>query len=379
MKKNIISVNELKFFGNEKKFLNRCINEKFISSNGSIINEFEKKFSNLVNRKYGTTVVNGSAALELAIQVLNLNPKDEVILPAFTIISCCNAIIKNNLKPVLIDCDPHTWNMDHSQIEKKITKKTKAIIIVHIYGLTCNINKILKIAQKYNLKVIEDAAEAVGQYYLDKPCGSFGDISTFSFYANKHLTTGEGGMILTNKKIYYDRMLRFKNLCFGDGLNRFLHTGIGSNYRMTSFQAAFGLSQLENLKKILKIKISLGKKYNNLLQSLNKCLQLPLLNTKYCDNQYWVYGLVLKKNLKIDNKYIIKKLEKKGIGCRPFFTSMNLQPVYKKLGYFKNNRMKNAEYLSKKGFYIPSGVGTTDFQIKRVSNEIISILRKFNV
>jgi perosamine synthetase len=379
MRKRIIPVNKLKLFGNEKFFLNRCIDEKWISSAGPIIDEFEKKFSRIVKRKYATTVSNGTVALELAVQSLKLKPGDEIILPAFTIISCCNAIIKNKLKPVLVDCDPNTWNMDSSQIEKKITKNTKAIMLVHLYGLTPNINEILIIAKKYNLKIIEDAAEAVGQYYYNKPCGSFGDISTFSFYANKHLTTGEGGMILTNNKSYYERILKFKNLCFGKDAKRFFHTDIGSNYRMTSFQAAFGLSQLKNLNKIIEIKISLGLKYNNLLKRLNKCLQLPLVNTKFCKNHYWVYGLVLKRKIKFDNTYIIEKLKKKGIICRPFFASMSLQPIYKKLGYFKKNNMNCAEYLSKKGFYVPSGVGTTNEQIKKVSKEIISIFKKFNV
>ena len=374
----IISVNELKFFGNEKKFLNRCINEKWISSSGPIINEFEKKFAKLVNRKYATTVSNGTAALELAIQVLKLKPNDEIILPSFTIISCCNAIIKNKLKPVIVDCDIKTWNMDVEQIEKKITKKTKAIIMVHIYGLSVDVSKILKISKKYNLKIIEDAAEVVGQYYKSKPCGSFGDISTFSFYANKHVTTGEGGMVLTNKKLYFNRLLKFKNLCFGKGTKRFLHNEIGSNYRMTSLQAAYGLSQLQNLNKITKLKVSLGKKYNKLLKNLSDYVQLPLSQTSYCKNIYWVYGLVLRKKIKFNNTFIIKKLEKKGIICRPFFASMNMQPVYKKMGIFKNsNKMTNSDYLSKKGFYIPSGVGTTPAQIIKVSKELISIFKKY--
>ena len=376
-KKKIISVNEIKFFGNENFFLSRCIKQKWISSNGPIIYDFEKKFSQIVNRKYASSVFNGTVALETAIQALRLKPKDEIILPAFTIISCCNAILKNNLTPILVDCDVNTWNMDCSQIEKKITKKTKAIMLVHIYGLTVDVAKVLSIAKKYNLKVIEDAAEVIGQTYKSKPCGSFGDISTFSFYANKHVTTGEGGMVLTNNKIYYERISKIKNLYFGKGLNRYLHEEIGSNFRMTSFQAAYGLSQLKNLKKITNIKISLGNKYTKLLNKISDYVRLPLIKTEYCENIYWVYGVVLKENIKFDNKFIINFLKKKGIECRPFFTPMNLQPVYKKLGIFKNQKMKNSEYLSKKGFYIPSGIGTSDSQIKKVCKEIISIFNKY--
>jgi perosamine synthetase len=267
--------------------------------------------------------------------------------------------------------------MDCSQIEKKITKKTKAIMLVHIYGLTVDVDKVLSVAKKYNLKVIEDAAEVIGQTYKSKPCGSFGDISTFSFYANKHVTTGEGGMVLTNNKIYHERILKIKNLYFGKGLKRYLHEEIGSNFRMTSFQAAYGLSQLKNLNKITNIKISLGNKYTKLLNKISTHVRLPLTKTEYCRNIYWVYGVVLKENIKFDNKFIISLLKKKGIECRPFFTPMNLQPVYKKLGFFKKQKMKNSEYLSKKGFYIPSGIGTSDSQIKKVCKEIISIFNKY--
>jgi perosamine synthetase len=374
--KNIISVNELKFFGNEKFFLNRCIDEKWVSSDGPFISKFEKKFSSSVNRKYASTVCNGSIALEVAIAALKLKPKSEVIVPAFTIISCCNAIIKNNLKPVLVDCDVDTWNMNVDKLEKLITKKTRAIMIVHIYGLTVNVDPVIKLAKKYRLKIIEDAAEAYGQFYKKKPCGSFGDISTFSFYANKHLTTGEGGMILTNNKKYYERITKLKNLYFGKGLNRFVHHNIGSNFRMGSLQAALGLSQLENIKKIISIKKKLGEFYTNNLKQINSHVKLPLNKTEYCENNYWVYGLLIKKKSKFDNRQVIEHLKNKKIMCRPFFGTMNEQPIYKKMGLFSRDKMPNSSYLSKKGFYIPSGVGTTKAQMKKVIKELIFLFKK---
>jgi perosamine synthetase len=376
--KKIISVNELKFFGNEKKYINDCINKKWISSDGPFVKKFENNFSKIVKKKYGTAVCNGSAALEIAVQALNLKPNDEVLVPAFTIISCCNAIIKNKLKPVLVDCDLKTWNLDVNLIENLITKRTKAIMIVHIYGLTSDIDPIIKIAKKYKLKIIEDASEVHGQFYKDRPCGSFGDISTFSFYANKHITTGEGGMVLTNSKKYNERINKIKNLYFGSGINRFYHGGIGSNFRMTSFQAAFGLSQLKNLKKIISIKEKLGETYTKLLQRISKFVYLPLSKTSYCKNNYWIYGILIKKNINMDNKKAITLLEKKGIICRPFFVSMSLQPIYKKMKLFKNSNTPNANYLSRKGFYIPSGVGTKNHQMITVVKELYSLFKNIH-
>ena len=198
--KKFIPVNVPKIFTNEKKYINDCLKTNWISSEGKYVKLFEKTFSSFVKKKYGIAVSSGTAALEIAVKSLNLKKNSEVIIPAFSIISTANAVIKNNLKPVLVDCDINTWNMCANDTLKKINKKTKAIIITHIYGLPVDMGKILKIAKKKNIKIIEDAAEAIGLRYKNKICGSFGDISIFSFYANKHITTGEGGMICTNKK-----------------------------------------------------------------------------------------------------------------------------------------------------------------------------------
>jgi perosamine synthetase len=193
-----IPVNEPLIDGKEKQYLIECIESGWISSEGPFITEFEKKFASRMNRKHGIAVTNGTAAIDASVEALGIGPGDEVILPAFTIISCILQIIRSGAKPVLVDSDPTTWNMDINQIESKITARTKAIMVVHIYGLPVDLDQILQLAKKYRLKVIEDAAEMHGQTYKGNPCGSFGDISTFSFYPNKHLTTGEGGMILTD-------------------------------------------------------------------------------------------------------------------------------------------------------------------------------------
>ena len=210
--KKIIPVNEPIFFGNEKKYLANCIDTRWIGSDGKYVNLLEKKLSSFVKRRFGIAVSSGTAALEIAFASLKLKKNDEVILPSFTIISCLNPILRAGAKPIFIDVDPKTWNMDVNQIEKKITKKTKIILAVHIYGLPTYMPKIIKLAKKYRLKVIEDASEVIGQKINKKMCGSFGDLSTFSFYTNKHITTGEGGMIFTNNKSLAKLSQSYKNL-----------------------------------------------------------------------------------------------------------------------------------------------------------------------
>ena len=244
---NFIPVNEPLLDGNEKKYINECIDTGWISSEGPFVERFEKSFAEYNSRKYGIAVSNGTAALEIAVAALGLSVGDEVILPTFTIISCANAIIKAGAVPVPVDSCADTWNMNVDLIEEKITEKTKAIMAVHIYGLPVDMDPVLELAGKYNLKIIEDAAEAIGLDYKDRKCGSFGDVSTFSFYPNKHITTGEGGMILTDDEDVYGACREYRNLCFQPGKRRFVHEKIGWNYRITNIQAALGLAQLEGM------------------------------------------------------------------------------------------------------------------------------------
>ena len=374
----MIPVNKPLFLGNEKKYLSNCIKTGWISSEGPYVKKFEKKFASYVNRKFSVTVSNGSVALEIALRALKLKKGSEVILPTFTIISCCNAIINAGLKPVLVDCSKETWNMDVEEVMKKITKKTSAIMIVHIYGITTDVNKVLDLAKLKKLKVIEDASEMQGQKYKSKRCGSIGDVSTFSFYVNKHITTGEGGMILTNKKKIYQEILKLKNLYFGKGINRFKHDGIGWNQRFTNLQAAVGLAQLERINQIIKKKIFIGKYYTNKLSALRDKLELPLIKTKYCNNIYWVYGLVIKDHIKINAALVINILRKKNIECRPFFYPMHKQPIYKKMKIFNKEKYLNSEKISKKGFYIPCGLGITIKEQNEVIKNIINVFEKIN-
>ena len=371
-KSSFIPVNVPLVDGNEKKYLDECISSGWISSEGPFVKQFEAQFATRVQRKHAIAVSSGTAALDVAVEALGIGPGDEVILPAFTIISCINQIVRSGAKPVLVDSDPLTWNMDPNQILGKITERTKAIMIVHIFGLPVDMESIIDIATKHNIKIIEDAAEMHGQSYKNKPCGSFGDISTFSFYPNKHITTGEGGMIVTDDDQLAEDCRSLRNLCF-QPQERFVHKRLGWNYRMTNVQAALGLAQLERLDEFVERKRRMGAKYTKMLRGL-KNVQLPLSKMNYANNIYWVFGLVLKDSIEFDAKEAIKRLREEDIDCRPFFYPMNQQPILIKMGFFQSESYPVAERLSKRGLYIPSGMALTDEQINRVAKKVIEVL-----
>lgn len=372
----MIPVNEPLLNGNEKKYLCECIDTGWISSEGPFVKDFEKKMSERIGRKYGIAVSNGTAALEVAAQAIGLQEGDEVIMPTFTIISCAMAVTKLKAVPVLVDSDIHTWNMNVNEIEDKITNRTKAIMIVHLYGLPVDVDKILDLAKKYHLKVIEDAAEMHGQTYKGKPCGSFGDISIFSFYPNKLVTTGEGGMVVTDDEDLAERCRSIRNLCFRRDM-RYVHDEISDNYRMTNLQAAVGLAQLERLDEFIKQKREIGKYYNEKFEKVDGLI-LPVEKTEYADNIYWVYGLVLDRSIQADNRTIQKMLIERGIGTRVFFWCMHEQPVYKNNGLFWSENYQNAEYLARKGFYIPSGLALTKTQMDEVVNRVIEVIKNLS-
>jgi perosamine synthetase len=368
-----IPVNQPLLDGNEKKYLAECIDSGWISSEGPFVSKFEEQFALLVNRRYAIAVSNGSVALDAAIVALGISGGDEVILPTFTIISCASAIIRAGAIPVVVDSDPITWNMDVSQIENKITKRTKAIMVVHIYGLPVEMDLINALASKYGLYIIEDAAELIGQTYKGTPCGSFGTISTFSFYPNKHITSGEGGMIVTDDPVLAERCRSLRNLCFQNH-KRFVHEEMGWNFRMTNLQAAVGLAQLERLEDFLKRKRFMGKFYSENLADIPG-LQLPLSETSYAENIYWVYGLILNDEVKFDAEEIMKKLNEFKIGTRPFFWPMHSQPVFQRLGLFDKVTCPVAERMAVRGFYIPSGLTIDELQMLKVVNSIREVMK----
>ena len=325
----MIPVNEPLLNGNEKQYLAECIDTGWISSEGPFVGRFEEQMAAVVGRRHGVSVCNGTAALEVAVAALDLQPGDEVIMPTFTIISCVAAVVRRGCVPVLVDCDPVTWNMNVSQIEARITTRTRAIMMVHIYGLPVDMDPILAIAAKYGLKIIEDAAQMHGQTYRGRPCGSFGDLSVFSFYPNKHLTTGEGGMVLTDDDALAERCRSLRNLCF-QPKKRFVHEELGFNFRMTNLQAALGVAQLERLEEFVARKRRMGMHYTGKLSRIAG-LELMSPNTPYADNIYWVYGVVLNEMVPFDAEEAMRRLGQKGIGTRPFFWPMHEQPVFRKM------------------------------------------------
>ena len=376
LKSSFIPVNRPKVFQSDINNVVKALKENWISGEGPYIKKFEDDFAKFHKRKYAISVSNGTAALEVALKSLNLKKGSEVIIPAFSIISTALCVIKNNLKPILVDVELDTWNMGVDQILKKINKKTKAIIITHIYGFPVDMKKVLDEAKRKNIFIIEDAAEMIGQKYRNKLCGSFGDISTFSFYANKHITTGEGGMILTNDRRIFEKSKSLRNLCFGHGIDRFNHEDIGWNYRLSSLQAAMGISQLKKINYLVKRKREIGKLYFKLLKN-NKYIQIQNISSKYAKNIYWVFGVLIKPNKKFNRDGIAKKLLKRNIQTRNFFYPMHKQKILRRLKIFnKNLKFPNSEFLSNNGLYLPSGLGITNKEISYTCKALNSILGK---
>jgi perosamine synthetase len=369
----MIPTNEPLLNGNESRYLKECIDTGWISSEGPFIQEFEKRFAARVHRQFGISVCNGTAALDAAVEALGIGPGDEIILPTFTIISCIGQIVRNGAVPVLVDSDPDTWSMDVRRIEERISSRTKAIMAVHIYGLPVDMDPVLDVAARYGLKVIEDAAQMHGQSYKGKPCGSFGNISTFSFYANKHITTGEGGMILADAPRVAEDCRGLRNLCFHPE-RRFVHDRLGWNLRMTNLQAALGLAQLERLDEFVARKRRMGRRYTELLGNIPG-LQLPLARTDYADNIYWVYGLILKEEVPFEAGEMIRRLQGYGVATRPFFWPMHEQPVFRRMGLFADDHHPVAERLARRGFYLPSGLALTELQMERVAEAVHKVMR----
>ena len=369
----MIPVNEPLLGTEEKELLNRCIDTGWISSEGPFVEEFEKKIAALSDRKYGVALSSGSAALDVAVRAAEIGEGDEVIMPAFTIISPAASVVRMGGVPVLVDSDPLTWNMDISHLEEKITPRTKAIIAVHIYGLPVDMGPLLDIAKKHNLAVIEDAAEMHGQKYGGKPCGSFGDLSVFSFYPNKHITTGEGGMVVTDDGRLAEKCRSLRNLCFKPE-KRFVHDELGWNYRMTNLQAALGVAQAGRLEEVVKRKRAMGRRYRAGLKDVPG-LQLPLERTDYAENIYWVYGLLLKEEVPFNAEEAMARLKEKEIGTRPFFWPMHWQPVFNRLGLFRGESYPVSENLAGRGFYLPSGAALTGPEIDKVVHAVREILK----
>ncbi len=368
----MIPVNRPLYISGEKKNVMEAITSGWISSEGPFVEEFEKSFSAFIGQKFGIAVTSGTSALEIAMGAIGIKKGDEVIMPDFTIMSCALAVINYGGLPVFIDAERETWNMDAAKIEEKITSKTKAILVVHMYGHPSDMDAIMNIAKKYKLLVIEDAAEAHGAEYNGKKVGSFGDIACFSFYANKIINTGEGGMLLTSNKQFKERARTLRNLGFV-ARRRFYHTEFARNYRITALQAAVGAAQVKNIKKLVEIKRTHAAEYSKRLQDIQG-LQIPV-QKEWAKNVYWMYGLVLDKSFKMDAVQFAKKLAAKGVETRPFFYPLHAQPVWKKEGIaIKKGKYPVSDYLAKYGLYVPSGLGLTQQEIATVCKAVREVL-----
>lgn len=366
----MIPVNEPLLDGNEKAYLADCIDTGWISSEGPFVRRFEEGMADRAGRRHGIAVCNGSMALDAAVVALDLQPGDEVIMPAFTIVSCAAAVVRVGARPVLVDADPATWNMDPGQVASRIGPHTRAILVVHIYGLPVDMEPIEALAERHGLHILEDAAEMHGQTWRGRPCGSFGALSTFSFYPNKHVTTGEGGMIVTDSDEIAARCRELRNLCFRPP-RRFVHEELGWNLRMSNLQAALGVAQLERLDEFVERKRAMGARYTAGLADVPG-IQLPIAANEDAQNIYWVYGLVLKEEVPFDAEEAMRRLAQHSVGSRPFFWPMHEQPVFRRMGLFDGERHPVAERIARRGFYLPSGLALTHAQI----DEVVDVVRK---
>ena len=361
--------------GNELEYVTDAVRTGWISSSGSYVTKFEEAFSSYCDCDYGIAVCNGTVAIHLALQALGIKQGDEVIIPSFTMIATAFAVCYTGAIPVFVDADPKTWNIDVTKIEEKITPRTKAIIPVHIFGNPCQMDEICRIAKKYNLYVVEDAAEAHGAEYRGKKVGSFSDIATFSFFANKNLTTGEGGMCVTNNS-EYDKLCRYyKNMCFPmSGIRNYSHDNIGFNYRMSNLHAAIGLAQVENADLFRNKRMENNKLYKKFLKDCPGIVfQTDEANGL---NVCWMNAIVVDPEQYGHTKdELINYLKEQRIETRLLFKSMHRQKSLRDYGCNMSGEYKVTDWLTENGFYLPSGSDLTHDQISFICEKIKEFAR----
>ena len=346
--------------GNEKKYVNECIDTSWISSKGHFVTDFEKAFSNYIGTKYATGVCNGTVAIQVAMKALGITSGDEIICPTFTYIASANPILEAGAKVVFVDSLRDTWQMDPADVEKKITKNTKALMVVHLYGHPCDMDKIMRIAKEHDLYVIEDCAEAIGSEYKGKKVGSFGDIACYSFFGNKTITCGEGGMVLTNSDYLNERICKIK----GQGLAQFReywHDTLGFNYRMTNIQAAIGLAQFEQLETFLKKKREISDWYKKYLKDLPIEFHEEMGPVKHT---YWMNSILIESS--VLRQKLRDFMKEKGIETRPTFYPIHTMPIYSE----RYEKHPVAEDIALRGMNIPSYPGLEEDDIKNICSVI---------
>jgi perosamine synthetase len=361
---DFVPVSRPYIWGDEKANLCEAIDDGWISSRGPFLDEFERRFAEKIGTRYAVTASSGTTALHLALSVLDLKNGDEVIVPDFTMISPVLAVLACGAIPVPVDAD-ETWNMDVESVERAITDRTRAIVVVHTYGHPARVDRIMEIARRNNLRVVEDAAEALGARVSARSVGTFGDLAIFSFYANKVLTTGEGGMVITSDPELCERVRSRRNLCFGaDEESRFIHDDIGFNYRMTNLQAAVGLAQLQHLDEAVEAKIAIAREYNKRFADVRGITTPP--DSNWGPNVYWVYGLLIEDEFGLDRKTVQAALKRSGIETRRFFHPLHRQPIIPKAGI--RAEFPRSARISERGLYLPSYIGMESSTIARVAD-----------
>lgn len=356
------------FNGNEKKYLNECIDTGWVSANGRFIDEFEEKFAEFCGVKYGVACSNGTVTLHLALKALGIGPGDEVIMPTFTYIATANSVAYCGATPIFVDSEPGTWNIDPDAIEKAINPRTKAILPVHIYGLPANMEKIMGISRKYNIPVIEDAAEAHGAEWDGRRVGSIGEIGSFSFFGNKIITSGEGGMLVTNNEGLYKKM-KFLRSQGVDPNKRYWHLELAYNYRMTNMQAAVGLGQLENITWHMNERKRVANLYKDYLKDMEDYIidqQVPEKAT----HAYWMYTIILKNNIPLSRDEIMRRMEEKNIEMRPAFYPVHVMPPY----FNDCISLPNADYIGNRGICLPSHAMLQETDIQYIVESLKSII-----
>ncbi|MBI4681486.1 MAG: DegT/DnrJ/EryC1/StrS family aminotransferase [Nitrospirae bacterium] len=351
--------------GKELEYVTDCIKSSWISSIGKYVTQFEENFAGFCGTAHAISASNGTTALHLALVSLDIGEADEVIVPDLTFVASANAVLYCGARPVFVDADEKTWNIDPSKIEENITERTKAIIVVHLYGHPCDMDPIMKIARQYNLKVIEDAAEAHGAEYNLKRVGSFGDAGVFSFYGNKIITTGEGGMITTNNTELMNKMRMLRDHAMSK-TKRYWHDVLGYNYRLTNIQAAIGVAQMEQIDGFIEAKRRNAALYNSLLNKIDGLTLPPEANG--CRNVYWMYSVLIEDDFGMSRDDVMARLQEKGIDTRPFFYPLHQLPIYRRDAVYPVSTM-----LSRKGINLPSGTTLTETDIRKVCEAFMSI------
>ena len=354
--------------GNELAYVSDCIKTGWISSQGAYVKRFEKEFAQFCGAHYAVAVSNGTVALHLALAALDIKAGDEVIVPDLTFAASINAIIYTGATPVIVDVDKTTWTISVADIEKNISPRTKAIMPVHLYGHPCHMDEIIALAKKHGLLVIEDAAEAIGGKYKNKHVGTFGEAATFSFFGNKTITTGEGGMVFFKNKETYEKAMVLRD----HGMSKerkYWHEHVGFNYRMTNLQAAIGCAQLERIEEFILAKRNLADFYNKILAETGHFILPP--QESWATNGYWLYTALVKESSKVTRDTLMEKMLKNGIETRAVFFPLHEMPPYK--NYPTKSTFENAAYISKQGISLPSSVNITTEELHNMEHALRSV------